>query len=325
DYQANLSIINILKSVNSQTKADVKDILPILRTRNERVSHEAAEAVFRLTGSYDAAADELIKVLEKGSLEQRQTAVKTLGMIGGGANKALPALNAELTKPDTVFKSDVNRSISSIMKTIEPDHNFNLDELLASLDVGTDQDIKDAANALIKATGEYQAVIDRLGEIALSDDEQLRNRGLWALGGLETHQTEALTKLHEIHKMKSWDNRSRAAFHIKTILQKIEPGSDIDPDVVLKVMESPNQEVVRYGTQAYVTLTGKYEPVVDRLIELLQHDDQYVRANACQSLAGLKGNAAKALPVLEKLAEGDVEEYNLARRYAIDEIKRGMK
>ncbi|MFH1514869.1 MAG: hypothetical protein ABIG42_05345, partial [bacterium] len=102
DYQANLSIMNILKSVNSQTKADVKDILPIFWTKNERASLEAAEAVFRLTGSYDAAADELIKVLEKGSLEQRQTAVKTLGMIGGGANKALPALNAELTKPDTV-------------------------------------------------------------------------------------------------------------------------------------------------------------------------------------------------------------------------------
>lgn len=325
NYQAGETLRIVLQAVNEKTEGNVEDILPALTTKDTRISQYASDAAFRMTGNHDAVVKKLIEVVSNGNKDQIRAAIDTLGYIGNDAQPALEILNKLAKSSDSMIASDSRRAIGAITTSLKNSDTVSLETLLKTLEVGSDQNRADAANSIVNASGEYQAVIDRLGELALSTDEQESGRALWALGGLETHQTEAILKLYEIHSKDLNDGNDSAGYQIKTMLQRYTPESDITPEVCLKVMESTTQEVIKYASEAYIKITNDWDGLVDRLIELLDSKNKDIRSNACWVLAVNAKHAKKALPVLEKIKASGTDEGNYHLKYAIDEIKRANR
>jgi HEAT repeat protein len=324
-YQSNISVRKILESVTSESDVSPDDILPVLFTKDRKTSLSAAKAIIGMNGDYDSVVKKLTVVTKIGSRDQIKTAIKVMGDLGGGAGSALPLLKEFAKSDDSMFYYDARRAIARIMKSEQAIEGISIEGMLGVLEVGTDRNKIAAANKIIESTGKFEVVINRLGELAVSDDEKLAEHAMWALGDLETHQSEALLKLHEIHKLDFNNRRHFAGYQTKTMLQRVTPESDISVDVILKVIESPNQEVVRHGSEAVIILTGDYDRLVTRLIELLDNDNDFVRANACFVLARLKGHASDALPKLNTLENTDNEGFNLSLKYAKDEINRANR
>ncbi len=294
-HQVNITVRKILESVTSESDVSPEDILPVLFTKTHKTSLAGAKAIITLTRDYDLVVKELIKITKIGSRYQIRAAIKVMGDLGGGASAALPLLNKFYKSDDSVISNEAKRTIAKIIESGK------------------------------KSADEYQMMINSLGKLALDDDEKLAEHAMWALGDMETHQSEALLKLHELHKLDFNNRRHFAGYQSKTMLQRVTPESDISVDVILKVIESPNQEVVRHGSEAVITLTGDYDRLVTRLIELLDNDNDYVRANVCHVLARLKGHASDALPKLNTLENTDCEGFNLNLKYAKDEINKANR
>jgi HEAT repeat protein len=322
NYQAKETLKTVLQAVNEKTKGSVEDILPALTTKEAKTSQYAADAAFKLSGNHDAVVKKLIEVTSNGNRDQVRAAIETLGYIGNDAQPALDVLNKLAKSSDSLIASDSRRAVGNITKSLKNSDNVSLETLLKTLEVGTDRDRTAAANSIINATGEYQAVINRLGKLAQGKNKEENELAMWALGGLKTHQSEAILKLYEIHTKDLNDGNDFAGYQIKAMLQHYTPESGITKEVCLKVMESTTQEVIKYASEAYIKITNDWDGLVDRMIELLGSKNENIRSNACWILAVNAKHAKKALPVLEKMKASGMENKYNSLKYAIDEINR---
>ena len=112
-YDVDQTIDYLLNSVNNNSSVSLDDVFAFMNLGSDSHKFEVSNAVARITGNYDKAAEMLAKMSSDKNNETREYCLKVLYELGGNAKAALPILR-KIKPIDKIHKELLERAVNEI-------------------------------------------------------------------------------------------------------------------------------------------------------------------------------------------------------------------
>ena len=303
----------------------------------------------------DKSIDELIEILERANDEDiRRQAVKSLGKIGTGKERAITALvklqettNDEYTRRQAAeslgeIGTGDERAIAALVKLLETTNNENTRrdavESLGKIGTGNETAIAALVNLLETTNDEYTRwkVAESLGDIGTgnerasvtlvdlletTNDEYTRWQAAESLGKIDPGNERAIAALVKLLGTTKYEYTRKLAAES---LGKIDPGNEMTIAALVNLLETTNEEnICIRGAESLSKIDSGNERAIAALVKLQETtNNESTWRQAAESLGKIGATNQTTIAALVNLLETTNDE-NTRREVAESLVKIG--
>lgn len=202
--------------------------------------------------------------------------------------------------PDTNHATDVAHEL----RHLELDLPEAIPGLLQVMESHNPPYMSNAIEAILAVGGTYEIIGERLLELAQHEDWQIAKMAVQKLISLDLLTIDALPVFNDnLVNERARNLRQLTQDAAATLIGNIAANNETAVPGLVEILECGNSLIVIYATSKLIEITGDYDPIVDRLIELLDHESRLTVLEAIKALGSFGEHAKSALPKLREIAE----------------------
>jgi len=258
--------------------------------RNDIACH-AASALYRMDVQKEEQFDFILEKLNGKNTNGEYCGIaESLGLLGEDAVEAVPQLEGLIAHEDYLVRCETGR----MLEKIEGE-----EKTLKRYVRNVHHENPDAREDAVRYLGRHfnqPGIIDILFDVLKDDNPDVIYA---ACSILEDRGKEPPEKLFPswIRILELGGNESNASSIVSSI-KKMGPNGKAALSALLKFLCTKGNSYPDSAIEAIIAVGGDYDSIVNRLIEVLENDDDNNVKRAMNSLSKIKGNAVDALPAL---------------------------
>lgn len=321
----------MIKQMGPDAKSAIPSLVKSMKTSADYIS-QIVETIKAVGGDDKLIVKGLTDSISRNDPYRAQKLIYQLGKMGSSASSSLDLLisirDTSPPEPDpygsggfSQMQRAADSAIAVIASSLKKDCDVPIATIVKMMDTESWETMSKLVDIATAKSADNKIIVDRLINLVKSGDRQVKDNATRKLAEMGSSAIDVLKTIREIDKSDGPLHASNLKNAARSIISDIKEDNKSNRKVLLESLESSDYFIHEEALKKYIELTGDYDTLIDRLIEITRNPDKEVSHLAAASLGNLKDKAARALPALK---EYEIKGGNNAHTYItsiIDEIK----